>query len=89
MHNIKNIVDMKKKLKSKVKIVVSAVCSNEFIEKMYDFVKVVSELNVDKIIFHNYIDFGIKEEHDQRTPINKSENISESLQRQLIQIESL
>lgn len=59
--NIKKLVDAKKKYKSKAEIVVSGVCSHEFMSSSYKFLDFCDKLNVDRIDLHRYIDFDIKD----------------------------
>lgn len=59
--HIKKLVDAKKKYKANVEIVVSGVCSHEFMKSSYDFLKFCDKLNVDRIDLHRYIDFNIKD----------------------------
>ena len=51
-----------------MEIVVSAVCSQEYVEKSYDFLKFCDKLGVDRIDLHRYIDFDI---HDGLTDIDE------------------
>lgn len=87
IENIRQLVKKKKETKSKVNITVSAVCSNEFIDKMYDFVLLASQLEVDKIVFHNYINFNIIEENDQWSSIDNSAKTQKQLLEQIQKIE--
>ena len=57
--NIKTLVRLKKELNSKTEIVVSGVCSHEFFESSFEFLKYCDELGVDRIDLHRYIDFNI------------------------------
>lgn len=59
--NIKKLIEAKKKYKSKAEIVVSGVCSHEFMNSSYEFLKFCDNLNVDRIDLHRYIDFDIKD----------------------------
>ena len=86
--NIIKIVKKKQETNSKVKIIVSAVCSNEFIEKMYDFAFLASQLQVDKIVFHNYINFNIIEQNDQWTALDSSIKRQKQLFKQIQKIQS-
>ena len=79
VEGIKKLVDSKKKYKSHAQIIVSAVCSEQFIDKVYDFVKFASSLWVDRIDIHNYIDFSIVEKSDQWTLIPWEESIEAKL----------
>lgn len=79
VNNIKKLVYLKKHHKSKAKfeIIVSAVCSKEFIPKIKDFLIFADTLGVDRIDIHNYIDFSIKEKNNQWTSIETTKkNIS-------------
>ena len=60
-NNIKNLVKRKHELSSDVEIVVSGVCSHQFINKSINFLKFCDELGVDRIDLHRYIDFDISE----------------------------
>jgi len=61
VNNIKELVYLKKQHKNKAKfeITVSAVCSQEFLPKIKDFLLFADNLGVDRIDVHNYIDFPI------------------------------
>lgn len=59
--NIKKLVLAKKKYNSKAEIVVSGVCSHEFMDSSYNFLNFCDKLNVDRIDLHRYIDFDIKD----------------------------
>lgn len=74
VNNIKDLVDSKKKNpdKAKFEIIVSAVCSQQFILKVKDFLIFVDNLGVDRIDIHNYIDFCIIEKGGQWTAISKN-----------------
>lgn len=58
---------------------------------MYDFALLGSQLQVDKVVFHNYINFNIIEAQDQWHPIGNSTEIKKQLffQIQRIKKESL
>lgn len=71
VENIKNLVNLKKKYNSEVEIVVSGVCSHEFIKDSHDFLDFCDKLGVDRIDLHRYIDFNIK---DALTDINDFNN---------------
>lgn len=58
--NIKYLVKRKKELSSDVEIVVSGVCSHEFLPNAISFLNFCDNLNVDRIDLHRYIDFDIK-----------------------------
>lgn len=58
--NIRNLVRRKKELKSSAEIVVSGVCSHEFLDKAIDFLKFCDEFEADRIDLHRYIDFDVK-----------------------------
>ena len=60
VNNIKKLVEVKKKYKLNFEIVVSGVCSNEFLKSSYDFLRFCDKLDVDRIDLHRYIDFNIK-----------------------------
>jgi len=79
VENIKCLVECKKIYQSNVQIAVSAVCSEQFIDKVVDFVKFVSDLWVDRIDVHNYIDFSIIEKEEQRTSISGVKTIKQKL----------
>lgn len=57
--NIRYLIQRKKELKSNVEIVVSGVCSHQFVDKSIDFLKFCDSLNVDRIDLHRYIDFDV------------------------------
>ena len=57
--NIKYLVKRKKELSSDVEIVVSGVCSHQFLDKSISFLKFCDSLNVDRIDLHRYIDFDV------------------------------
>lgn len=59
VNNIKGLVLAKKRKKSSMKIVTSAVCGDEFKEKAYSFLCFADSLGVDQIELFRYIDFGI------------------------------
>lgn len=59
VENIRGLVIAKKKKKSSVKIVTSAVCGDEFKEKAFSFLCFADSLGVDQIELFRYIDFGI------------------------------
>lgn len=61
VNNIKKIVDAKKKYNSDVQVIVSGVCSKEFITASYNFLDFCDTLGVDRIDLHRYIDFDIKD----------------------------
>lgn len=61
VHNIKMLVFAKQKYNANFEVVVSGVCSHEFLEKSYDFLRFCDSLNVDRIDLHRYIDFNIKD----------------------------
>ncbi len=68
VNNIKKLVELKRKYNSKIEIVVSGVCSKEFVNSSYDFLKFCDSLGVDRIDLHRYIDFDI---HDSLTDIDE------------------
>ena len=57
--NIRYLVKRKKELKSNAEIVVSGVCSHQFVDKSIDFLKFCDSFNVDRIDLHRYIDFDV------------------------------
>lgn len=59
VNNIKGLVSAKKRNKSSMKIVTSAVCGDEFKDKAYAFLCFADDLGVDQIELFRYIDFGI------------------------------
>lgn len=63
LKKIKNLVALKRKYKSRVKISLSAVCSNEFKPYSKSFLMLCDSLNVDEIAIFRYIDFNIIGNH--------------------------
>lgn len=57
--NIKGLVLAKRRNKSSMRIVTSAVCGDEFKDKAYSFLYFADNLGVDQIELFRYIDFGI------------------------------
>lgn len=77
--NIQTLVRLKKEHNASFEVIVSAVCSNEFLPKVKNFLKFVDALGVDRIDIHNYIDFSIKEDKDQWTSISSESEIEGKL----------
>lgn len=71
INNVKELVRLKKqnKTKAKFEIIVSAVCSQQFLPKVKEFLLFADNLMVDRIDVHNYIDFSILEKNGQWSPI--------------------
>ena len=59
VNNIKYLVKRKKELHSDVEIVVSGVCSHEFVNSGIQFLNFCDTLGVDRIDLHRYIDFDV------------------------------
>lgn len=81
VNNIKELVETKKRYKNKAKfeIIVSAVCSQEFIPKIKDYLLFADNLGADRIDVHNYIDFSIIEEKYQWASVERSDRNIEIL----------
>jgi len=81
VNNIKELVYFKKQYKKKAKfeIIVSAVCSQEFLPKIKDFLLFADNLSVDRIDVHNYIDFSITDKEHQWHPVETSDKNIEIL----------
>ena len=75
VNNIKELVYLKKQHKNKAKfeIIISAVCSQEFLPKIKDFLLFADNLDVDRIDIHNYIDFSITEKKHQWVTVNTND----------------
>jgi len=82
VNNIKELVYFKKQHKNKAKfeIIVSAVCSQEFLPKIKDFLLFADNLGIDRIDVHNYIDFSITDKDHQWTPVETSDKNIEVLE---------
>jgi MoaA/NifB/PqqE/SkfB family radical SAM enzyme len=77
VENIKQLVLFKKQHKNEAKfeIIVSAICSQEFLPKIKKFLLFADSLGVDRIDIHNYIDFLVTYNKDQWTSLkNNKEN---------------
>lgn len=72
--NIKNLVYSKRQYKGEAKfeIIVSAVCSQEFVPKVKNFLLFADKLGVDRIDVHNCIDFSIINKEYKFTPLTTS-----------------
>lgn len=79
VENIKLLVRYKKIHKSNAQIIVSCVCSEQFLPKVYDFIVFANWLWVDRIDIHNYIDFEIKEKSNQWTLIENKKKIENQI----------
>ncbi|NUM33608.1 MAG: radical SAM protein [Candidatus Brocadiae bacterium] len=60
IQNIKRLVQCKKQYNSQMEVVVSGVCSQQFVEHAKNFLVFASKLDVDRIDLHRYIDFNIQ-----------------------------
>ncbi len=79
VENIRKLVHLKKEHNASFQIIVSAVCSNQFLPKVEEFLKFADSLGVDRIDIHNYIDFSIKETQDQWTPVFSEKSVKQKI----------
>jgi len=71
--NIRNLVKLRDELKSRTKIIISAVFSEEYLPFAESFLNTVDALGADKIDLHNYIDFEIEDESNSWHKIQNSQ----------------
>ncbi len=79
--NIEKLVKAKNATNSKIKIVVSAIGSEQFMPKVKDFIIFTDKLGVDSIDIFNYIDFSIIDKEEQWSDF--SERFNDNLLREL------